>query len=220
MSSICVIPAKGMSKRLPGKNIKEFAGRPIIEYTIEAAIGADCFDEIIVSTRDGEIREIAEKAGAVPFFRSPETITDDAPMVDCVIEVLEVYPAEVVCMAYAAAPFIKASKIWEAELATYNGYDTIFTGYRAEPPERVMIKHGDHFISRYPEYDNTNSQHFPAAYHSAGQFYFCKAEMVRRLRTVMLPRCWIIEIPQWEAVDIDTPEDWERAEILYEMRGK
>lgn len=217
--TICVIPAKGMSARLPRKNIREFAGRPIIEYTIEAAIESGCFGEILVSSDDAEIGKVASDMGASHFIRSAETCAMDSPMVDCVLEVLEKQPADYVCMAYACSPFIKARRIREAWRFVGSGeYDSVFPVYRAEPPERTLIRRGDWFISRYPEYDNVNSQHFPFSYHSAGQFYFCDAKMVGLYETVMLPRCWGIEIPKWEAVDIDTGADWKRAEMLWQTK--
>jgi N-acylneuraminate cytidylyltransferase len=196
-------------------------GRPIIEYTIEAALEAGVFDEVIVSSDSEGIREVATKAGADVFPRSPYTCGDDVPMVDCVNEVLEDNTCDFVCMAYACSPFIKAENIREAlKYLVRENYDSVFPVYRAEPPERVLIRRGDWFISRYPEYDNVNSQRFPFSYHSAGQFYFCDAKMVQKHETVMLPRCWGIEAPKWEAVDIDTEEDWQRAEMLYEMMKK
>lgn len=214
MNSICVIPAKGLSKRLPGKNIKPFHGKPVIEYTIDAAKESGCFGEIIVSTDDTVIGKVASDLGASVFYREGETCADDSPMVDAVIEVLEHTPAEYVCMAYACSPFIQAGKIRDAEKYVRSGdYDSVLTVYRAEPSERVLILRGGRFISRYPEYDNVNSQRFPFSYHSAGQFYFCDAEMVVLHKTVMLPRCWGIEIP-W-AIDIDTIDDWKRAEMMW-----
>ena len=219
MKAICVIPAKGTSKRLPGKNIKPFHGKPVIEYTIEAAVKSGVFDEVWVSTRNGKTAKIAIGVGAIPFFRSPDTEEDDTPMVDAVIEVLEMHPADYVCMAYACSPFIEAERIKQAHYLLGSGdFDCVFPVYRAEPSERTLILSGGRFISRYPEYDNVNSQHFPFSYHSAGQFYFCNAEMVATFETVMLPRMWGIEIPRWEAVDIDTADDWLRAEMLWGVK--
>lgn len=219
MNAICVIPAKGTSKRIPGKNIREFHGQPIINYTIAAALDSGCFDEVVVSTRDGETVEIAINAGAEVFFRAPETETDDAPMIDCVNEVLSKRDADYVCMAYPCAPFINPARIRSAfEFVQSGEYDSVFPVYRAEPPERTLIRRRDWFISRYPEYDNVNSDRFPHSYHIAGQFFVCDAEMVRVFETVMLPRCWGIEVPRWEAVDIDTEEDWRYAEMLWGLK--
>ena len=207
-----------MSKRIPGKNTRLFAGKPIIEYTIEAALESGCFDEVVVSTRDGATGEIAYAAGADVFFRSAESEADDAPMVDCVSEVLEHKDVDFVCMAYACAPFITGARIRMAyEYIASGEYDSVFPVYCAEPPERTLIRRNDWFISRYPEYDNVNSERFPFSYHIAGQFFFCNAEMVKDYETVMLPRCWGLEVPRWEAVDIDTEQDWQYAEMLYEM---
>jgi len=215
---MCIIPAKRQSKRIPEKNIKPFHGIPIIQYTIKAAIESGCFETVIVSTDGDDVAEAAIDAGAEIFTRSAETCEDDAPMVDAVCEVLREYPTEYVCMAYPCAPFIKPHKIRAAyEYVSSGEYDSVFPVYRAEPPERTLIRRRDWFISRYPEYDNVNSQHFPHSYHIAGQFFFCDAEMVLTHETVMLPRCWGIEVPRWEAVDIDTPDDWRYAEMLYGM---
>lgn len=219
LNAICVIPAKKTSKRLPGKNSKLFYGRPVIEYSIDTALKSDCFDEVIVASDSEEIWEIAERCGATAFTRSVESCGDDVPMIEPVIEVLQSKPADYVCMAYACAPFIKPAWIRQAhEYVTSGQYDSAFPGYRAEAPERVLIRRRDWFISRYPEYDNVNSQHFPYSYHIAGQFFFCDAGMVERYETVMLPRCWLIEVPKWSAVDIDTEEDWQMAEMLYGMK--
>lgn len=218
MNAVCVIPAKGTSKRIPGKNIREFDGRPIIEYTIAAALNAGCFDDVIVSTDSDQVTKIAADTGADVFHRSEETCGDFVPMVDAVVEVLQEYESDYVCMAYPCAPFIKPSRINVAyEMVRSGEYDSVFPVYRAEPPERTLIRRRDWFISRYPEYDNVNSDRFPYSYHIAGQFFFCDAEMVITHETVMLPRCWGIEIPRWEAVDIDTLNDWTYAELLWEV---
>ena len=170
-----------------------------------------------MSTDITYIAGIANAMGVSAFFRGEDTCATDSPMVDCVIEVMETNPCDYVCMAYACSPFIQAGKIRQArDLVESGEYDSVTTAYRAEPPERILIQSGDHFISRYPEYDNVNSQHFPQCYHSAGQFYYCNSLMVQLYETVMLPDFTCIEIP--EAVDIDTAEDWSRAEKLWEMK--
>ncbi len=209
-----------MSKRLPGKNTKLFHGKPVIEYTIQAAKNSGCFNEILVSTDDNDIGKLASDLGVTAFYRDAATCQDDSPMVEAVVETLQTNPASYVCMAYACAPFINGQRIREAFKYLLSGdYDSVFPVYRAEAPERVLIRRGDWFISRYPEYDNVNSQRFPYSYHSAGQFYFCDAAMVEWHETVMLPRCWGIEIPKSEAIDIDTADDWQRAEMMWEANG-
>lgn len=213
-----MIPAKGTSKRLPGKNIRPFWGRPIIEYTIEAAIESGCFDAVIVATDSNDIKRVANSAGADVFMRSAESCADDAPMVAAVLEVLKSQAAKYVCMAYACAPFIKVKTMRCAYEYIRDGkYDSIFPVSVAEAPERVLGVSGMYLTSRYPEYDNANSEHFVDSYNIAGQFFFCDAEMVKKYETVMLPRCQCVIVPKWEAVDIDTEEDWKWAEMLYGM---
>ena len=218
MDAICIIPAKKNSKRIPGKNIRVFHGKPIIAYTIEAALESGCFDDVIVTSDSGQIWDVAEAFGATSFTRSEESCSDTAPMVDAIVEVLRERPADYVCMAYACAPFIKPVNIRRAFEFVTDGYDSAFPVYRAEPPERTLIRRNDWFISRYPEYDNVNSDRFPHSYNIAGQFFFCDASMVMDYETVMLPRCWGIEVPRWEAVDIDTEDDWRYAEMLWGMK--
>lgn len=214
MKSICVIPAKGTSNRLPHKNIKPFLGKPVIEYTIEAALESGVFDRVVVSTDDLDISDIAQNAGVLGYIRSPETCVDDAPMIDAVVEILMDYPADYVCMAYACSPFITADLLREADAIVKGGeFDCVYPIYRAEPIERAQVIVDGKLMSRFPIYDNVNSQGFPDTYHSAGQFYYCDAKKVMEHRTVMLARRWGIIVP--EAVDIDTAEDWEKAERMY-----
>jgi pseudaminic acid cytidylyltransferase len=133
-----------------------------------------------------------------------------------VIEILEGHTADYVCMAYACAPFITADLLREADTIVKGGeIDCVFPIYRAEPIERAQIIVNTKLMSRFPEYDNVNSQAFPTTYHSTGMFYFCDAKKVLEYRTVMLPRRWGIIVP--EAIDIDTEEDLTRAEKLYKM---
>lgn len=224
MKNIAIIPARGGSKRIPRKNIKEFLGKPIIAYSIQAAFDSNLFDEIIVSTDDPEIAETATMYGAkVPFMRSSETSNDYAPLADVVTEVVEMYKSNNLyfdnfCCILATAPFIEGKDIIEAyEELQNSSYDTIrpVTKFSYPVQRSFRLKEDNGVEWLFPEYENTRSQDIEAAYHDAGLFYWGKTSI--GLNTSSRGAIVISEL---KCQDIDTEEDWKLAEIKYQMIKK
>ena len=224
--NVAIIPARGGSKRIPRKNIKLFHGKPMIAYSIEAALESGCFDKVIVSTDDNEIAEIAKQYGAqVPFIR-PAVIADDyATTLDviahalewCVENGIEVTNA---CCIYATAPFISASSLQEGMVAlSTNNVDYAFsaTSY-AFPIQRAIKIDNECRVNMFqPEYLNTRSQDLEEAYHDAGQFYWGKAQAFLEKRAIFGSNSKAVLLPRKRVQDIDTQEDWELAEALYRV---
>ncbi len=238
MSTLAIITARGGSKRIPRKNIREFNGKPIIAYSIEAAIQSGVFDTVMVSTDDEEIADIAKKYGAeVPFMRSAATSDDHATTSDVLREVLETYASkgvkyDIAACIYPTAPFITAEKLRTA-VDTLSGEagsaslpigkanpdaDTVMPVVRfSYPPQRSYeIKEG-YLRFREPEYLDASSQDLTPLYHDAGQFYVFKPESFLRSGRITKGNIVPMEIPETEVQDIDTEEDWELAEIKYRM---
>jgi pseudaminic acid cytidylyltransferase len=224
--NICVIPARGGSKRIPKKNIKNFLGKPIIAYSIEAALKSNCFDQVIVSTDNNEIVEVAKKYGAqVPFIR-PEELSDDyagtIPVIKHVIEWMEDNNnyIEYVCCLYATAPFIQSKIISKAyqQLKDSNS-DYCFSATRfAFPIQRaIKIVQGDKLDMFYPEHFNTRSQDLEEAFHDAGQFYWGKAQAFKDELPLFSEVASAFILPRYLVQDIDTEEDWIRAEAMYKV---
>jgi len=225
MSSIAIIPARGGSKRIPQKNIKPFLGSPIIEYSIKAALDSGLFSEVMVSTDDQEIAEIALKAGAsVPFFRSEKTANDFAHIGDVLIEVIETYNKngkyfDSFCCILATAPFISPQRICEGyNLLNNSDFDSVFPVLKFSYPiqralkiedEKVMMIQPEHLLSR--------SQDLMPAYHDSGQFYWCRTNRFLDKKVVFTGNSGAIVLSDMEVQDIDTPEDWEIAEFKYKV---
>lgn len=225
MSSIAIITARGGSKRIPGKNIKEFLGKPIICYSIEAALSSGIFDEVIVSTDDEQIADIAKKAGAtVPFMRSDKTADDYATTDDVLIEVLETYEKngktfEYMACIYPTAPFVTADKLKSAiGLLIEKDADGVMPVVRFSfPPQRGMIVKDDKLVYRYPENAMKRSQDLEAMYHDCGQFYCYNVERYMACRGD-LPNGYVpIIVSETEVQDIDNLSDWKLAEMKYKM---
>jgi pseudaminic acid cytidylyltransferase len=208
---LAIIPARGGSKRIPRKNIREFAGRPMIGYAIAAARDAGLFDRIIVSTDDDEIAAIAREQGAeVPFKRPPELSNDTAgtvPVIQHAVQALALAqagtPAVQVCCIYPGVPLLQARVLRQAlERLESSGCDFVFPVLEfPSPVQRALARDADGSTrSMFPEHAQTRTQDLPAAYHDAGQFYWGTGTIV---------------LPSWAAVDIDTPDDWARAEALF-----
>ena len=222
--NLAIIPARGGSKRIPRKNIKYFLGKPIIAYSIEAAIESKLFDEIMVSTDDVEIAEIALKYGAkVPFYRSENNSDDFATTTDVLLEVIEKYKEngnefKNICCIYPSAPFVKDSTLNEAfSIFESNDFDCIFPVMPYSfPIQRALGLNHDkiHFLT--PEYQNSRSQDLEKSYHDAGQFYWGKALAWESGLPIFSSSSTILEMPRDLIVDIDTLEDWHHAERLFE----
>ncbi len=225
MSNLAIIPARGGSKRIPRKNIKNFHGKPIIAYSIEAALSSNLFEEVIVSTEDPEIAEVAQKYGAkIPFLRSKENSDDYATIADVILEVIDSYENlnksfDTVCCIFSTAPFISVNKIIEGfELMNAKAYDSVFTIQRHSYPIWRSLKiTNDRLNLIWPENLNKRSQDLIETYHDAGQFYLAKTEAFKKEKTFMLNNCGGMEIGALEGLDIDTLEDWDIAEKLYRL---
>lgn len=223
--NLCIIPARGGSKRIPRKNIKNFMGKPIIAYSIEAALNSGIFDEVMISTDDEEIAEIGRKYGAdVPFMRSKKNADDFATTVDVLLEVLNVYEDsgkkfENICCIYPTAPFVTDTILIEAlEKLSGEDLDAVFPvipfGY---PIQRSLKIKNDKLQFFYPEFENSRSQDLEKAYHDAGQFYFIKTKYLIKNKSIFSSNTGSINITEMEAQDIDTETDWKLAELKYEL---
>ena len=220
---IAVIPARGGSKRIPRKNIKEFFGKPMLAWSIEAAMSSNLFDQIIVSTDDQEIAKVAESLGAnVPFIR-PEKISDDfatttdviAHAVEWMIE--ENYSVAAVCCIYATAPFIRFSDLQESyKIFNSGNWEYVFTATDfAAPIFRSFKKNQENGLEMfYPQFFDTRSQDLPEAFHDAGQFYWGKPSAWLDGKRVFDQHSTPLIIPRYRVQDIDSDEDWIRAELM------
>lgn len=225
MRSLAIITARGGSKRIPRKNIRPFCGKPILAYSIEAAIKSGMFDTVMVSTDDKEIAEIAKSYGAeVPFFRSEKTSNDFATTNDVLLEVLAEYEArgeqfDLGCCIYPTAPFITADRIRQAvETLTESDAETLIpvAGF-SYPPQRAMVIENGRLVFKYPQYIDSRSQDLEKHYHDVGQFYVFRTEAFRRNRKLMLGDILPYVISEMEVQDIDTLTDWEIAEMKYRI---
>lgn len=222
--NIAVIPARGGSKRIPRKNIKEFHGKPIIAWSIEAAVQSGCFTHIIVSTDDEEIAEVARSYGAkVPFMR-PAELADDytgtVPVIKHAVEWFEEHEGKIyyVCCIYPTAPFVMSNDIIKGhELITKNDCDYVITVTMYNYPiQRALKIDRDGYTNMfYPEKYETRSQDLEEAYHDAGQFYWGKAEAWKEQKPVLNALSLPVVLPNHRVQDIDTLQDWKRAELLF-----
>ncbi len=228
MKAVAVITARGGSKRIPRKNIKPFLGKPIITYSIQAALDAGIFDEVMVSTDDEEIAEIAKAAGAVvPFFRSKDTANDYATTTDVMLEVLESYRKfgkefDSACCIYPTEPFVSAEKLKTAmELLTEKEADSVLPVVRFSfPPQRSVIMEDGFLKFKWPEHMFTRSQDLEPFYHDAGQFYCLKVESFMQQKKLVMDKTVPYEQPELAVQDIDTEEDWEIAEVKYKVLNR
>lgn len=223
--SLAMITARGGSKRIPRKNIRAFAGKPIIAWSIAAALGAGCFDEVMVSTDDEEIARIAESLGAsVPFHRSAATSDDYATSADVVSEVLEGYRRlgrefDYACCVYPTAPFTTADKLREGHaLLLSTGADSVIPVVRfGYPIQRALLIEQGRLRMIRPEHAGSRSQDLAPAYHDAGQFYWLRVSSFLETRTFFAGHTVPVVVPESEVHDIDTEEDWRIAEMKYRI---
>lgn len=229
MARLAIIPARGGSKRIPRKNIKLFLGKPIIGYSIESALSSGLFDEVMVSTDDIEIANIAKEYGAtVPFFRSAKNSDDFATTVDVIEEVIAEYKSigqnyDYVCCIYPCAPFVTSERLIETSLKLEEkGYDCVFPVVRfGFPIQRAVKVNKKNKIEMFqPQYMQTRSQDLEVSYHDVGQFYFMNTERVIEERRLWTENTGYIELPELEAQDIDNLSDWELAELKYRIVHK
>ena len=220
---LAVIPARGGSKRIPRKNIKLFHGKPMICYAIEAALASKVFDRVIVSTDDDEIANLANAHGAeLPFIRPPDLADDHTPTVPVIAHAIRAcnglgWNVRDVCCIYPGVPFISTEdlRITLAQLLD-TGAHYVFpvTGFPS-PIQRALRRHSDGTIRPFQtEHSSTRTQDLEPGYFDVGQFYWGKASSwLDGLNLHMNGNTLVI--PEWRVVDIDTPADWERAELLY-----
>lgn len=222
MRTLCIIPARGGSKRIPRKNIRPFLGEPIITHPIRAALAAGCFDEVMVSTDDGEIAAVARAAGAsVPFMRSKENASDQAGTVPVLLEVLAGYAAtdrhfELGCCLYPTAVFAtpallqRGRDLLASEPATDSVIPIVRYGY---PIQRSLRLENGRLTMRWPEHLLTRSQDLEPAYHDAGQFYWFRTASLLREGRLMTANARGLELSEAEVQDVDNEVDWQLAEI-------
>ena len=222
---LCIIPARGGSKRIPRKNIKEFCGKPIIVWSIEAAIKSECFDRIIVSTDDEEVATVSQKYGAeVPFLR-PKELADDyvgtIPVIAHAIKWQNEHGevASEACCLYATAPFVHISDLQNGLALlreTKSDYAFSVTSYPFPIQRAVRITPDNRVEMFMPKHFNSRSQDLEEAWHDAGQFYWGKSESWLSERNIFSKLSVPIPIPPYRVQDIDTQEDWDRAVCLFE----
>lgn len=223
MGSIAIITARGGSKRIPRKNVKLFCGKPIITYSIEAALKSGLFEEVMVSTEDEEIARIAREAGAqVPFMRSSESAGDYASTDDVLLEVLAAYKErgrefDSFCCLYPTAPFVTAEKLRTA-MGLLDKADSVMPVVPFSfPPQRCMVLNGEGELRmKWPEHAKTRSQDLEPYYHDCGQFYCCKTAPFLECKTTDLPHMVPMIMSELEVQDIDNSDDWEIAELKYQ----
>lgn len=223
---LCVIPARGGSKRIPRKNIKEFCGQPMIAYSIQAAKKSGCFDKIIVSTDDEEIAEVAKSYGAeVPFMRPEELANDYAGTIPVIKHTIEWFEQnqnspDLVCCLYATAPFVQAETIKKAQKQLEDmqaDYCFTATSFPFPIQRAIKLSENERVEMFYPEHFSTRSQDLEEAYHDAGQFYWGKSEAWKTETRLFSDKATAYILPRHLVQDIDTPEDWQRAELMYQL---
>lgn len=225
MSNLAIIPARGGSKRIPRKNIKSFLGKPIIAYTIEAAIESQLFDKIIVSTDDLEIKKIAIKFGAeVPFLRSKKNSDDFATTYDVLEEVLLEFGKdgiyyENLCCLYPCAPFINSKNIQDSfNNFINNDFDSFFAITPFSFPIQRALKLENRSVAFFsPQFKNTRSQDLVKAYHDAGQFYWANIKKLLANKSLFSNKTGGLIVSELEAQDIDNEVDWKIAEMKYKL---
>jgi len=218
-----IIPARSGSKRIPGKNIKAFAGRPMIEYAIETAAKSDLFDEILVSTDSQEVQEIAIAAGASAPFLRPEALSDDLTTTSAVlVHALNALglanSGGIACCIYSTTPFVLPQDLHDGlKILASTGAASVFAAAEfAAPVHRAFRQSKDGVLNlMWPEYRDTRTQDLPRAFHDAGQFYWVEIENFLKNPALLTPTSRAVEIPRWRAHDLDTPDDWRRAELVF-----
>ncbi|MDP2787490.1 MAG: pseudaminic acid cytidylyltransferase [Pseudomonadota bacterium] len=221
---LCVIPARGGSKRIPRKNIRLFAGRPIIAWSIQAALETGLFDRVMVSTDDAEIAEVARAHGAeIPFLR-PRELADDHTGTNAVVKQAihwhnaQGMPVEFACCLYATAPFVRANDLREGHdrlLASGKSFVFSVTSFPFPIQRALRLNAQGEVEAMYPEYRATRSQDLAPAWHDAGQFYWGRASAFLNDETLFSPASLPLILPRYRVQDIDSEEDWLRAELMF-----
>lgn len=228
MKRIAIIPARGGSKRIPGKNIKEFCGKPIIAYSIKAALDSGLFDVVMVSTDSEKIADIARQYGAeVPFMRSEKTASDYATTREVLLEVLSEYKKlgiefdQMLCI-YPGAPFVTGQKLVDAfRILEEKNATMVFPvcKFSDSPYRSFYIDDNGNVQYKYPELKNERTQDLPVLYHDCGQFYAYQLE--NYFDEQLAYQNWMpLIVEEEECQDIDTPSDWALAEYKYRILNK
>ncbi len=224
--NVAIIPARGGSKRIPRKNIKPFMGKPMMAYSIEAAIESECFDRVIVSTDDEEMAQVAISLGAeAPFIRPVSLSGDHTATVPVIKHALEFLiesgdEIEFACCIYATAPFIKASDLKQALASlknTNSDYCFSVTTFAYPIQRSLRVNQAGSIEMLYPENYLVRSQDLEEAFHDAGQFYFGRCQAWLSEKPILADGSIPHIIPRSRVQDIDNPEDWHQAEIMYEV---
>ncbi len=222
--NVAIIPARGGSKRIPRKNIKLFCGKPMLVRAVEAARDSECFDRIVVSTDDDEIAALARHCGAdVPFRRPPELSDDHTATVPVIAHAIDTLHSQgvlpdLVCCVYATTPFLQGTDLKQGlESLKRSGADYAFSATRYEFPiqRAIRITKSGRVEMFYPEHFTTRSQDLEPAYHDAAQFYWGRTDAWLSGKVIFAPVSVPVYLPHYRVVDIDTPEDWERAELMF-----
>lgn len=223
---LAVIPARGGSKRIPRKNIKLFSGRPMIAWSIAAALESGCFDHVVVSTDDNEIAEVARHYGAeVPFVRPPELSDDHVGTIPVIRHAIEWFseheqmPVQACCV-YATAPFVRAADIRRGlDVLTNAGSDYAFSvaSYPFPIQRAIRVTQQGRVEMFNPEFFDTRSQDLEEAYHDAGQFYWGRSTAWLAGKIIFGPHAAAVRLPRYRVQDIDTTEDWRMAEYLFRV---
>lgn len=221
--SVCIIPARGGSKRIPRKNIKDFFGKPIIYYSIKKAIESKCFDEIMVSTDDNEIKNIALKYGAkVPFMRTKENAEDKIPIKDVIIEVLKKYQElgktfNYACCIFPTAPLLNVENIISGH-EKIKSYDYVFAvSPFSFPIQRSLIIKNMSAVFKFPDYINTRSQDLECHYQDSGQLYWININNLFKTKEIYSVNNYAIILNELQVQDIDNETDWIIAEMKYKL---
>ena len=229
MKNIAIITARGGSKRIPQKNIKEFLGKPIIAYSIKAALNSKLFDEVMVSTDSLDIAGIAKELGAVvPFMRSPKTADDFATTADVLIEVIDNYKKigkdfDLLCCIYPTAPFVTQKKLKDSfNLMLEKKADSVIPIIKFSYPIQRALRNTEnsHLEYFWPENSNKRSQDLEKSYHDAGQFYWIKTDALLNYKSLVTKNTIGFELSELEVQDIDEESDWKMAEIKYQLLNK
>ena len=218
MSNVAIIPARGGSKRIPRKNLLPFAGVPMIVRSIRTALDSGLFEQVVVSTDDAEIADIAKAHGAqVPFMRPADDYAGTAAVI---VHALQHLPSfDFACCIYATAPLLQVRYLRQGlellERHPHRSFAFSVCDF-AFPVQRALTVDGNGALTAlYPEFRNTRSQDLPEAFQDAGQFYWGRSEAWMRGDVLYSPASLPVILPRYLVQDIDTPEDWKRAEYLY-----
>lgn len=223
---LAVIPARGGSKRIPRKNIKTFHGQPMLAWSIQAAIDSGCFDEVWVSTDDEEIAAVAQAYGAkVPFLRPAHLSDDFATTADVMSHAVEEFGKlnhalpDYICCLYATAPFVTKADLVQGleKIKNNSNLNYVFSATTYPfPIQRAIKLNADDTVEMFsPQYFNSRSQDLEEAWHDAGQFYWGTAEAWLNKAMIFSTQSRVVELPRFRVQDIDTQEDWDRAEWLF-----